>query len=55
MTATGTEIGLAENLDVSFVEAAEPRWQSYAGKQWFADIEQECDEVVREFFQGAVG
>jgi hypothetical protein len=55
LAATGTEVGLAEELDVSFVEAAEPRWPSYAGEKWFTDIEQECDEVVREFFQGVVG
>jgi hypothetical protein len=54
LAAIGTEVGLAEEFDVSFVEVAESRWSSYAGEKWFADIEQECDEVVREFFQGVV-
>ena len=55
IAATEGEVSLAQELDLSFVEAAKPRWQEYASEKWFADIEQECDEVVREFFQGAVG
>jgi hypothetical protein len=54
-SAIGIEASLTEGLDVSFVEAAQPRWYKYASEKWFADIERECDEVVREFLQGALG
>lgn len=54
LAATGSELGLAEKVDFSFVEAVPSRWPNYAGEKWFTDIEKECDELVHEFFQGVV-
>lgn len=38
-------------IDFSFVEAPESRWQQYAPAAWFEKIELECDEWLDDFFQ----
>lgn len=38
-------------LDLSFVKPAASRWQEYATDDWFAAIEDECNQLLKDFLR----
>lgn len=54
LIATGADPAILGEADLRFVKPVTSRWQDYADDAWFSRIEQECDAVIREFFQGVV-